>query len=85
MAGQLEITEAMSWRSSTTSATDLGRQGDSASFRPTRMTAEGSPAEAREAYFSLFHETDRGGGGGGYKRLLDCVQYDANSPSNGGN
>ena len=62
MAGQLEITEATSWRLSTTSATDSGRQGDPASCRPTRTTAEGclpSQNQGSLFFFSLFHDADR--------------------------
>ena len=56
MAGQLEITEATSWWLSTTSATDSGRQGDPASCRPTRTTAEGRlPSHSKGSlFFFLF-------------------------------
>ena len=76
MAGQLEITEATSWWLSTTSATDSGRQGDPASCRPTRTTAEGcSPSHSKGSlfFFSLFHDADRRA----TKRLLHRVQHDA--------
>ena len=76
MAGQLEITEATSWRLSTTPATDSGRQGDPASCRPTRTTAEGclpSQSQGTLFFFSLFHDADRRA----TKRLLHRVQHDA--------
>ena len=76
MAGQLEITEATSWWLSTTSATDSGRQGDPASCRPTRTTAEGClPSHSKGSFFffSLFHDADRRA----TKRLLHRVQHDA--------
>ena len=79
MAGQLEITEATSCRLSTTSATDSGRQGDQASCRPTRTTAEGSPAKAMEAYFFLCFTMRTGG------PQKDFSIVSSMTPSNGGN
>ena len=60
----------------TTSATDSGRQGDPASCRPTRTTAEGClPSHSKGSlfFFSLFHDVDRRA----TKRLLHRVQHDA--------
>ena len=82
MAGQLEITEAKSWWLSTTSATDSGRQGDPASCRPTRTTAEGClPSHSKGSlfFFSLCFTMRTEG------PQKDFSIASSMTPSNGGN
>ena len=83
MAGQLEITEATSWWLSTTSATDSGRQGDPASCRPTRTTAEGRlPSHSKGSLFFFFSLCFTMRTGGPQK---DFSIVSSMTPSNGGN
>ena len=81
MAGQLEITEATSWRLSTTSATDSGRQGDPASCRPTRTTAEGCLPSQNQGSLFFFLFVSRCGPEG--HKNFSIVS--STTPSNGGN